>query len=230
MGADTGTGNDEEKEAGREMGEYVKTGKDGAVLPLLLREPGGRVVRMEATNEKGFHKSIERGELWCVNRETGRLLPLDGGGVMFRDLRIDGDESTGGSWYQAELSGASSGRASEAGTRTGGADGQADGSGFQTSGPATSAQAIISELEDLIRERKESLPEGSYTTHLFTRGNDKIRKKTGEEAVELLLARGHEEIVSEASDLIYHLLVLLVDEGVSFDEIGAELARRHGNG
>ncbi|MFW5643852.1 MAG: phosphoribosyl-ATP diphosphatase, partial [Alkalispirochaeta sp.] len=69
--------------------------------------------------------------------------------------------------------------------------------------------------------------EGSYTTHLFTKGPDKIRKKTGEEAVELILARSNEELLSEAADLIYHLMVLLEAEGLSITDVISVLHRRH---
>ena len=70
------------------------------------------------------------------------------------------------------------------------------------------------------------MPEGSYTTHLFSAGNEKIRKKTGEEAVELILASDRAQLTSETADFIYHLLVLLEVEGISLDEIAAELKGR----
>ncbi|TVQ38312.1 MAG: phosphoribosyl-ATP diphosphatase [Spirochaetaceae bacterium] len=63
------------------------------------------------------------------------------------------------------------------------------------------------------------MPEGSYTTHLFREGLDKIRKKTGEEAIELILARGDQEIISESADLLYHLTVLLQAAGLSIDAV-----------
>jgi phosphoribosyl-ATP pyrophosphohydrolase len=86
----------------------------------------------------------------------------------------------------------------------------------------------LHQLQALIDDRRQTLPEGSYTTHLFNKGAEKIRKKTGEEAVELILARSKEEMIYEAADLIYHLMVLLSAEGLSIDEVLAELARRHG--
>ncbi len=71
------------------------------------------------------------------------------------------------------------------------------------------------------------MPEGSYTTHLFSSGNEKIRKKTGEEAIELILASTRDELVFEAADLLFHLLVLLEDEGIGLEEIIGELQKRH---
>ncbi|MGC9311170.1 MAG: phosphoribosyl-ATP diphosphatase, partial [Sediminispirochaetaceae bacterium] len=76
----------------------------------------------------------------------------------------------------------------------------------------------------------QTMPEGSYTSHLFSSGPEKIRKKTGEEAIELLLADTPEQMLYEAADLVYHLMVLLVSENLSFDQVCAELQHRHLNG
>lgn len=89
---------------------------------------------------------------------------------------------------------------------------------------------IISRLEAIIRQRKAEMPEGSYTTYLFTKGQDKILKKVGEEASETIIAsknNDRDEIVYELSDLIYHLLVMLVDHDISWTEIEEELTKRH---
>jgi phosphoribosyl-ATP pyrophosphohydrolase len=88
--------------------------------------------------------------------------------------------------------------------------------------------AVLDELWRTIRKRNAERPEGSYTTHLFTEGEEKIRKKTGEEAVELLLARREEELVHESADLVYHLLVLLESTGIGIAPLLAELRRRAG--
>ena len=85
------------------------------------------------------------------------------------------------------------------------------------------------QLYDVITKRKETRPEGSYTTKLFDQGIDKIVKKLGEEAVETVIAaknESSERIVEETSDLLYHLIVTLVEKGVTLDEIQAELQRR----
>jgi phosphoribosyl-AMP cyclohydrolase / phosphoribosyl-ATP pyrophosphohydrolase len=91
----------------------------------------------------------------------------------------------------------------------------------------------IQQLYDLIANRKETRPEGSYTTKLFDQGIDKIVKKLGEEAVETVIAAKNDSsarIIEETSDLLYHLLVTLVEKGVTLDEIQAELAKRHKSG
>lgn len=182
------------------------------ILPLIVMDSEGTVLRMLRCNEKGCAKSIERGEVWHLHDDTGRLLPLEGGGVAFTTFRRNLD------WYEVRLPLSSDEETAAKENSTLEQEARL---------PEESGSSIIRELEALITRRKEELPEGSYTTHLFSKGNEKIRKKTGEEAVELILAHKREEIVYEASDLIYHLLVLLADEGISFSELEAELARRH---
>jgi phosphoribosyl-ATP pyrophosphohydrolase/phosphoribosyl-AMP cyclohydrolase len=89
--------------------------------------------------------------------------------------------------------------------------------------------ATLAGLYDLIEDRQRERPEGSYTTYLFERGLDKILKKVGEESAETIIAAKNEDapaLVAEVSDLLYHLLVLLVERGVKLEEIEAELSRR----
>ena len=88
---------------------------------------------------------------------------------------------------------------------------------------------LLSELEHLLRQRKTDLPEGSYTSTLFKKGLDTIVQKVGEESVEVIIAaknRDREETVYESADLIYHLLVMLVESDIPLDEVLAELEKR----
>ena len=85
-------------------------------------------------------------------------------------------------------------------------------------------------LYDLLLDRKAKLPEGSYTTYLFQKGLDKILKKVGEECTEVIIAGKAEdkaETVYEIADLAYHVMVLMVQMGISVDDIRSELAGRH---
>jgi len=89
--------------------------------------------------------------------------------------------------------------------------------------------AVLADLFQLIENRKRELPQDSYTTYLFTKGLDKILKKIGEESSETIIAAKNEDksaLVSETADLLYHLLVLLVERGVSLDEVRDELIGR----
>jgi phosphoribosyl-ATP pyrophosphohydrolase/phosphoribosyl-AMP cyclohydrolase len=90
-------------------------------------------------------------------------------------------------------------------------------------------EGVLKELYSVIEERKAKRPEGSYTTYLFNSGLDKILKKVGEDATETIVAAKNtdgQRLVSETSDLLYHLLVLLVERGATLDEIARELKER----
>ena len=92
---------------------------------------------------------------------------------------------------------------------------------------------VLEQLYGLVRERELARPEKSYTTYLFNEGLDKILKKVGEESTETIVAAKNdaiEPLVSEVSDLLYHLIVLLVARGVSLEQIRDELAKRRGSG
>ena len=89
-----------------------------------------------------------------------------------------------------------------------------------------SAEALYQKL----KERKEKLPEGSYTTYLFQKGKEKILKKIGEESTEVIIGAmkdSKEETIYEISDLAYHILVLMIEMGISVSDIKRELAGRN---
>ncbi len=90
--------------------------------------------------------------------------------------------------------------------------------------------AILPQLVEVIREREQSMPEGAYTTYLFDKGIDKICKKVGEEATEVVIGaknRDKEEVKWESADLLYHLLVLLQEQKVDLYEVLDVLQKRH---
>ena len=85
-------------------------------------------------------------------------------------------------------------------------------------------------LYKMLLGRKLEKKEGSYTTYLFEMGTDKILKKVGEECTEVIIAAkagDKEETVFEIADLLYHITVMMIDAGISIDEVTAELAKRH---
>lgn len=90
---------------------------------------------------------------------------------------------------------------------------------------------VLEALAQTISDRKAELPEGSYTTYLFSKGLDKILKKVGEEASEIIIAAKNEdtgELVGEISDLLYHLLVLMAEREISLQEVADVLSAREG--
>ncbi len=89
---------------------------------------------------------------------------------------------------------------------------------------------FLSELQDFINKRHEEMPEGSYTTSLFTKGVNKMAQKVGEEAVETIIEATNGDngkLVYEASDLLYHLVVLLTSKGLRIEDVAKELQMRH---
>jgi len=104
---------------------------------------------------------------------------------------------------------------------------------FETGSHATAIGAVVDQLYELIESRERERPSKSYTTYLFDEGLDKILKKLGEESAETIIAAKNDDqgrLVSEVSDLVYHLLVLLVARGVSLDAIANELRQRRSGG
>ncbi|MBO0423795.1 phosphoribosyl-ATP diphosphatase [Enterococcus plantarum] len=89
---------------------------------------------------------------------------------------------------------------------------------------------MIKTLYEEIQARKKEPKEGSYTNYLFDQGLDKILKKVGEETTEVIIAakNNQEELITETSDLIYHMLVLLAEKDVSLEAIKNELQKREG--
>ncbi|MBI3241361.1 MAG: phosphoribosyl-ATP diphosphatase [Chloroflexi bacterium] len=90
--------------------------------------------------------------------------------------------------------------------------------------------SFLHTLQTIIQERKADPQPNSYTASLFAAGEDEIVKKVGEEAIEVILAvkgQGDERVLSETADLLYHLLVLLAQRGLTLEQVEAELEERH---
>ena len=92
------------------------------------------------------------------------------------------------------------------------------------------AEFSMDGLYELLEGRKKDMPEGSYTTYLFQKGIDKILKKVGEESAEVIIAGkagDKKETIYEIADLAYHIMVMMVEMGISVDDVRKELASRH---
>jgi phosphoribosyl-ATP pyrophosphohydrolase len=190
--------------------------------PLVVCDPLGRPIDAVFQNAKGFRKSLENGELWSLHPETGKLLPYAEGVAVTVEER--------GSWYLARLAATPEVAAPSIpdgrdGVETVPSSPEALAGRDPASGQASLGEVLMS-LAEVVRDRHQQMPDGSYTTHLFKGGGPKIRKKTGEEAVEMILAGDNAELTSETADFLYHLLVLLEFEGIELAEIAKELAKR----
>ena len=188
---------------------------DRGLVPAVVQDAATREVLMLAyMNRESLALTLEKGETYFYSRSREEIWhkgETSGNLQSVRRVRLDCDFDT----LLVEVTPA--GPACHKGTY----------SCFEVE---PRLEGFLSRLFDLIEDRKKSRPEGSYTTYLFDSGLDKILKKVGEEAAETIIAAKNQEsgeLVAEASDLIYHLMVLLVERGVSLEEITDELKRRH---
>jgi phosphoribosyl-AMP cyclohydrolase / phosphoribosyl-ATP pyrophosphohydrolase len=208
------------------------------VKPLIVLDRSGRILGVSQIDEKGRGKSIETGILWHRYPGTGRLIPFEPeGSESGNSTQLKLAENSGihdeGAWVRAVIDESvdsptispAGDRVDRSKTRDGSEAGGAGMNGAAVGHPKSWGE-VLTTLWETVAARKREMPEGSYTTHLFESGPAKIRKKTGEEAVELILAESPEDITCETADLIYHLFVLLTEEGIDFDHIIAELDTR----
>ncbi len=193
---------------------------------LVIFSTEKEIIDLGVIDEKGIAKSVENGMLWTIHPESGRLLPYE---TEHRLLSIERKSS----WVEARLGTSKcieNTAAENSENKLSAATEPVSSAGIPAEAPTGTVDDVLSGLSALIRERNLTRPEGSYTTYLFDEGLEKIRKKTGEEAVELILATEHDRIVSEGADLIYHMLVLLEASGITVNELVTELVRRRKEG
>ena len=193
-------------------------------------------------DEKGLIPAI------VVDDETGKVLTL---AYMNREsLAISMEKKMTCFWSRSRqelwLKGETSGNYQHIVSITADCDGDAlevrvkkDGPACHTGAESCFHNPVLGEKADkfqleglyqLLQSRKKELPEGSYTTYLFQKGLDKILKKVGEESTEVIIAGKAEdkaETIYEIADLAYHVLVLMVQLGISVEDIRKELASRH---
>lgn len=191
--------------------------KMGGLVPAIIQDATTRKVLMLGfMNEEAYQKTIAtnhvtfwsrtRNTLWTKGETSGHFLNLV-------DIKVDCDNDT--LLVQAHP------------------DGPTCHKGTDTCWGEQNEQhplLFLTELQDFIIKRKQQMPEGSYTTKLFTEGINKIAQKVGEEALETVIEATNgtnDHLVYEASDLIYHLLVMLTEKGLRIEDVAAELQKRH---
>jgi len=189
------------------------------LVPAIVQDAHTReVLTLAYMNAESLVRTLETGQTWFWSRSRNEL------------------------WHK----GATSGNTQNVVTLTTDCDNDAIVVLVEPAGPAchtgarscfdvehTDIGGLLNELYALIESRERERPEGSYTTYLFDKGLDKILKKVGEESAETIVAAKNEDrqpFVGEVSDLLYHLLVLLVARRVSLDDVRVELAKRRSAG
>lgn len=206
---------------------------DKGLVPAIIQDcTTGKVLMMAYMNEEALEKTLTTGYTWFYSRSRESLWQKgesSGNVQKVREIRYDCDadtvlvlvEPTGAACHTGHYSCFYRNSDNEVVE-----DKEFD---LEKIYEAKTGPSILLELYEVVKDRKEKMPEGSYTTYLFDKGLDKILKKVGEENAEVIIAaknRSKEEVVYEVSDLIYHLLVLLVEQEVELEDIFAELKSR----
>lgn len=195
------------------------------LIPAIVQDAQSREVLMLAyMNRKSLQRTLETGKTWFWSRSRQELWNKGAtSGHWQKVVRISYDCDADALLVEVEQTGAAchTGHAScFFNIGVGEPRLQREGERF----------SILAELLQTIAQRDAKRPEGAYTTYLFEKGLDKILKKVGEEATEVIVAGKNQnahELACEVGDLIYHLFVLLRQQRVSFDEVLSELERRH---
>lgn len=192
------------------------------LLPAIVQHAEtGEVLTLAYMNRESLQKSLDTGETWFFSRSRQQLWHKGKtSGNVQRIVSIKFDCDADALLVQV----IPAGPACHTGERT----------CFyrplnKENNTTSSLPQLLAELQEVIQQREREMPEGSYTTTLFNKGVKKIAQKVGEEALEVALAsvnESDERVASEAADLLYHLLVLLVSRKISLGEVAKELASR----
>ena len=191
--------------------------KMGGLVPAIIQDATTKnVLMLGFMNEEAYQKTLDtrhvtfwsrtRNTLWTKGETSGNFLNVV-------SMQIDCDNDT------LLIKAHPDGPTCHTGTDTcWGEDNEAN------------PLLFLTELQDFINQRKAEMPEGSYTTKLFRDGVNKIAQKVGEEALETVIEATNgssDKLVYEASDLLYHLLVLLTEKGLRIEDVATELHQRH---
>jgi len=183
------------------------------LIPAIIRDANsGAILTLAYMNDESLAKTRETGETWFWSRSRNEL------------------------WHK----GATSGNTQRVVHIASDCDGDALVVTVEPRGPACHTGAVscfadvpplfLDRLMNVLRDRRATLPEGSYSARLFTEGRDKILKKIGEEATEVVIAakgETRERLISEIADLVFHLSVLMVEADVDWSDVTEELSKRH---
>lgn len=198
--------------------DELKFDEKGLIPAVVVDDETGKVLTLAYMNRESLAISMEK-KLTCFWSRSRQELWLKG-------------ETSGNYQHIVSITADCDGDALEVRVKK---DGPACHTGAESCfhNPVLGEKADKFQLEglyQLLQSRKKELPEGSYTTYLFQKGLDKILKKVGEESTEVIIAGKAEdkaETIYEIADLAYHVLVLMVQLGISVEDIRKELASRH---
>ena len=193
--------------------QKAKFGADG-LIPAVVQDARTReVLTVAYMNREALQRTVERRETWFWSRSRKELWhkgETSGNLQTVVNVHLDCDEDA--VLVEVEPKGPA--------CHTG---------AYSCFGVEPGIEGVLADLYKLIEQRKQLRPEGSYTTYLFNSGLDKILKKVGEEATETVVAAKNPDagrLTSETADLLYHVIVLLVERGVELEDVIRELNER----
>lgn len=194
------------------------------LVPAVVQDAGTReVLTLAYMNEESLRRTLSEGQTWFWSRSRAELWhkgATSGNTQRVVEVRLDCDSDALVVLVEPRGPACHTGAVSC----------------FRSEEVEKKAAGIGAVLEDLyavVEGRRKEMPAGSYTTYLFEKGLNKILKKVGEEAAETIIAAKDEDaaaLTAETADLIYHLVVLMVERGLTLEALAGELAHRRGGG
>ncbi|OLP65311.1 hypothetical protein BACPU_18470 [Bacillus pumilus] len=199
------------------------TFNEAGLIPAIVQDAQSKeVLTLAYMNKQSYEKTLETGETWFFSRSRNELWhkgASSGHTQKVTSIRYDCDKDA--LLVLVEPKGPACHTGSYSCFSEESMTGQKE---------TKDRFGIFNELEQVIAARQAEMPEGAYTTYLFEKGVDKILKKVGEEASEVIIAaknRDQEELKWETADLLYHLLVLLREQQLPLDDVLKVLKKRH---
>ena len=206
--------------------EALKFDEKGLIPAVVVDAVSKKVLTVAYMNEEAYNTTLRTGKMtyWSRSRNELWTKGLTSGHVQYvKSLTIDCDNDT--ILAKVEQVGA----ACHTGNRSCFYRVLEDGKLKEQKQQGFGKANVLYEVTDVIKDRRKNPKEGSYTNYLFDKGIDKILKKVGEEASEVIIGAKNaskEEVQYEVADLLYHLMVMLVERGVELDDIFTELENR----
>ncbi|HEV7892595.1 MAG TPA: bifunctional phosphoribosyl-AMP cyclohydrolase/phosphoribosyl-ATP diphosphatase HisIE [Pyrinomonadaceae bacterium] len=189
------------------------------LVPAVVQDARTReVLTLAYMNEESLRRTLEEGETWFWSRSRSELWhkgATSGNTQRVVEVRADCDSDALVVLVEPRGPACHTGATSCFGSATGEVE--------------ASIGVVLEEVYRVVSERRREMPEGSYTTYLFEKGLNKILKKVGEESAETIIAAkdgDDDALKAETADLLYHLTVMLVERGLTLEDVGRELARR----